>query len=265
MLTQIEFMVLHQRTMEEMVLGLMIWGGTFPVETTEILGGSIEGSGQSGIHVGGRGVTISGMHIEGNSVNYAGYGISAPANALTSNVVLGCYFYNNGNDTNHISHVQGVTVNSTVNSILAVFALGSTSQSYIRDGYLNMGSNGYLFVGDNTGMYNVNGEVWIETSGSSKNLNIKGYGGFDAAIKLNGKVQYNADGTIINAGKGTYFLSAMPSSGSYTQGDWVRNTAPTIQGTAPNRYIVKGWYRLTTGSTHVLNTDWWEERISNGS
>ena len=240
-------------------------GGTFPVETTEILGGSIEGSGQSGIHVGGRGVTISGMHIEGNSLNYAGYGISAPSNPLTSNVVVGCYFFNNGNDTNHISHVQGITLTTTVQSILAVYALGSTYMSYIRDGYLNMGSSGNVYVGDNTGMYNVSGEVWLQTSGSNKNLNIKGFGGFDAGIKLNGKVLYNADGSIVYAGRSTYFNTAMPTSGTFTQGDYCRNTVPTIQGTAPNRYIVKGWYRLTTGSSNVLNTDWWEERVSNGS
>lgn len=45
--------------------------------------------------------------------------------------------------------------------------------------------------------------------------------------------------------------SAMPSSGTYVTGHFVRNTAPTA--TAPF-----GWSRLTIGSGHTLNTDWKE-------
>lgn len=43
--------------------------------------------------------------------------------------------------------------------------------------------------------------------------------------------------------------STMPSAGNYTAGDFVWNEAPALNG-------IMGWRRLTTGSDHVLNTDW---------
>jgi parallel beta-helix repeat protein len=46
--------------------------------------------------------------------------------------------------------------------------------------------------------------------------------------------------------------SAMPSSGTYVIGHFVRNTAPAIS----TGKVLMGWSRLTTGSGHVLDTDW---------
>lgn len=46
--------------------------------------------------------------------------------------------------------------------------------------------------------------------------------------------------------------AAMPSSGAWAQGDFVRNSNPVIA----NGAVVFGWYRDTTGSGHVAGTDW---------
>ena len=43
---------------------------------------------------------------------------------------------------------------------------------------------------------------------------------------------------------------AMPTTGMWHQGDYVRNTAPTASSP------VKGWLRLTTGTGSTLGTDW---------
>lgn len=43
--------------------------------------------------------------------------------------------------------------------------------------------------------------------------------------------------------------AAMPSLGSWAQGDYVANNTPAANG-------VLGWLRLTTGSAHVAGTDW---------
>ena len=59
--------------------------------------------------------------------------------------------------------------------------------------------------------------------------------------------------------------SAMPTTGSYQQGDYVLNSAPAVAGGAGSRYVVRGWTRLTTGSAHVLNTDWVEDRGLTGT
>jgi hypothetical protein len=64
-----------------------------------------------------------------------------------------------------------------------------------------------------------------------------------------------------------YSSAVLPGSGSYSGGDYVSctdNTVRTWAGTPAGlvgaHYIVKGWFRLTTGATHVLGTDWAEDR-----
>ncbi|HEY1605057.1 MAG TPA: hypothetical protein VGF77_05620 [Allosphingosinicella sp.] len=46
--------------------------------------------------------------------------------------------------------------------------------------------------------------------------------------------------------------SAMPSSGTYGEGDFVHNTLPSVS----SGKVLTGWIRLTSGSGNVLNTDW---------
>lgn len=64
-------------------------------------------------------------------------------------------------------------------------------------------------------------------------------------------------------------LDAMPNSGTYVQGQFVRNRNPvaTIVNTVTGGggSYVFGWIRLTTGSSHVLGTDWeavWVSTVS---
>lgn len=65
----------------------------------------------------------------------------------------------------------------------------------------------------------------------------------------------------------TFFgkAAAMPTTGSWVQGDYLANTAPAILGSAGSRYVVEGWKRITTGSGNVLNTDWTEDRGLTGT
>lgn len=60
-------------------------------------------------------------------------------------------------------------------------------------------------------------------------------------------------------------LSAMPTSGYWRQGDYVHNTAPSVLGSASSQYTIRGWTRITTGATNVLNTDWVEDRGLTGT
>ncbi|WP_276353959.1 hypothetical protein [Cohnella caldifontis] len=69
---------------------------------------------------------------------------------------------------------------------------------------------------------------------------------------------------LVQGGLKTTYASAKPTSGSYNQGDYVRNAKPVKSGNRGSRYVVKGWIRLTTGSNHVLNTDWAEDRSLTG-
>jgi len=61
----------------------------------------------------------------------------------------------------------------------------------------------------------------------------------------------------------------MPTTGTYSLGTFIRNIAPILAGsggyvTANQKYTVRGWTKLNTGSTNGLNTDWVEERVLTG-
>jgi hypothetical protein len=59
--------------------------------------------------------------------------------------------------------------------------------------------------------------------------------------------------------------TAMPTTGYRTVGDKHVNITPAVLGVAASRYTVTGWTRITTGSAHVLNTDWVEQRSLTGT
>tara|TARA_R110000803_G_scaffold61535_1_gene121390 strand:- start:2938 stop:4836 length:1899 start_codon:yes stop_codon:yes gene_type:complete len=76
------------------------------------------------------------------------------------------------------------------------------------------------------------------------------YGGFDALIVLNNRQSVSSFASML---------------GSWVQGDFVWNRSTTEVGTTPNKYVVIGWSRLTSGSANVLNTDWVESRVLTGN
>ena len=57
----------------------------------------------------------------------------------------------------------------------------------------------------------------------------------------------------------------LPTTGTYVLGLYVPKLIPVVQGAATSQYVVQGWVRLTTGSAHVLNTDWAEVRTLTGT
>lgn len=67
--------------------------------------------------------------------------------------------------------------------------------------------------------------------------------------------QVNAlsDGSIVAIDNS---LTTAPTSGTWKQGDFVRNSAPVEAGAASSKYVITGWIRVTDGDTNVLNTDW---------
>ncbi len=65
------------------------------------------------------------------------------------------------------------------------------------------------------------------------------------------------------AGRKVEYADAMPTTGSYTQGDYVRNRIPTKD--AITNMTLLGWIRLTTGAAHVAGVDWSLEYVSHTS
>lgn len=58
---------------------------------------------------------------------------------------------------------------------------------------------------------------------------------------------------------------SMPSSGFAIAGMTVLSATLTQSGTGGSQYTIIGWRRLTTGTNHVLNTDWRELRALTGN
>ena len=63
----------------------------------------------------------------------------------------------------------------------------------------------------------------------------------------------------------TNAATSVPTTGTWKQGDWVRNSTPVEAGVATAKYVVTGWIRITSGSGNVLNTDWVATRSATGN
>lgn len=42
--------------------------------------------------------------------------------------------------------------------------------------------------------------------------------------------------------------TAAPTTGTYAQGDFIRNSAPTESGTAGSKYVIHGWQCVASGT-----------------
>jgi len=71
----------------------------------------------------------------------------------------------------------------------------------------------------------------------------------EVALQVNGLTEGRI-GSVTNA------YTSAPTTGTWKQGDFIRNSAPVEAGVALSKYVVTGWLRVTTGSGNVLNTDW---------
>jgi hypothetical protein len=59
--------------------------------------------------------------------------------------------------------------------------------------------------------------------------------------------------------------STMPTSGKYCAGHRVIASSPAVAGAGGSQYMITGWWRVSTGTGHVLDTDWRELRTLTGT
>jgi hypothetical protein len=120
------------------------------------------------------------------------------------------------------------------------------------------GFTAHDILSDN-GTNNVVGNVCL--SAITNNIRAKG----NVANNI-GTIYYFRTGTFSTIGliKITYD-EAVPTTGSYNAGDICWKVNPSVSGSGGSQYVVHGWRRLTTGSNHVLNTDWVEMRMLTGT
>lgn len=123
------------------------------------------------------------------------------------------------------------------------------------------GTQTRAFFSDGTGVLRI---------GDGTTLSNHALGSFDwrggpvipsGSASLGGNAGHNGVSFVLRIPK-SYIAEVMPTSGAfYVPSDYVKKTNPVKTGFVgqPN-YVIKGWIRLTTGSGHVLNTDWVEDR-----
>lgn len=109
--------------------------------------------------------------------------------------------------------------------------------------------------------------VYADFVGSGDNVSNKGVRNLPSAVN-NIIVPIDGDPTSATFGniQNTVltYSASIPTTGRYLYGHRVL-TAYNINGTAGSRYSITGWWRATTGSGHVLNTDWVEIRTLTGT
>lgn len=212
-------------------------------------------------------------HFENTSVNLeAGFpnvSVTLTADDGSGPVTSTDYTSGNGDDGSYIGQIDGVGEYGVITAFYAIANFFGFSSDYPFkleeiNVNLNFGTSGADFSADN---------LMVSVGQPSVEIFAKGFEG----IKQDLGWRYDYDSTALqrymvpaentaimgmdvigvetNEGvvRRIFFASAMPSSGTYRQGDIVKNTGGTIDG---NNMVLTGWYRLTTGSAHVAGTDW---------
>lgn len=110
--------------------------------------------------------------------------------------------------------------------------------------------------------------VYADFVASGDNVGNKGVRNLPSAayniiVPINGDPTTSTFGQIANTVQ--MQSVAIPTTGRYVAGHRVSKNIGTVAGGAGSQYIINGWTRLTTGSTHVLNTDWAEMRTLTGT
>lgn len=67
----------------------------------------------------------------------------------------------------------------------------------------------------------------------------------------------------IKVTKNDFYSDAIPTNGTYPIGTYIINSRCRLQwdSVLTKSKIIKGWIRVTEGNTHILGTDWIEDRI----
>lgn len=168
---------------------------------------------------GGYGETIKGYYL-------ACYGVDA--NSVRGLIVQGNYIY--GGHANKFSSTAGQAQHGIILTKVDGFRI---SENLFRDWESNCvynNSTGINGVIENNPI--VSGSVPAITN----------------SIPGSVRVQNNGLGRKVEG------RTSVPTSGSYTAGDYVENTGAAVIDTS--NMVLTGWRRMTTGSGHTVGTDW---------
>lgn len=110
--------------------------------------------------------------------------------------------------------------------------------------------------------------VYADFAGAGNNASNKGVrnlppAAYNIIVPIDGDPTSSTFGQIANTVQ--MRSAAIPAAGRYVAGHRVLKDAAVVAGAASSQYVITGWVRATTGSGHVLNTDWYEMRTLTGT
>ncbi|WP_024912261.1 phage head-binding domain-containing protein [Chania multitudinisentens] len=182
--------------------------------------------------------------------NYSSDVIQTSANIK----VIGAQFYEYGLDNAQRAAIATTTSTNPNITILGTKIDGASGTQ--TRGVYGTTSTGTLTLGDGTNISGATLESFNWAFGPVRAGN---------GVTISGAPAKNSTSFISNIPH-IYPVESMPTRGNYFKpGDYAQMTKPvkTNFASVPN-YVVKGWVRLTSanssGTNHVLNTDWVEDR-----
>jgi len=194
-------------------------------------------------------------------VNGSGSGVGGSQISITDNIFdIDPYFKHAGHNSNNTWAATTSTYGMYANFVIGLYLSGNTFKNCANTGLgissstLPSGAN-YIYADFTSGGLNDAGtNLGVRLIPSLRNT---------VVIPIIGDPTSATYGQIRN----TILLSSntQPSTGYYIQGAFVQKSTATVAGTSPNQYVVTGYWRLTTGNSHVANTDWIETRSLTGT
>lgn len=194
----------------------------------------------------------------GHGVSYTDVGSGVGARHVVvshNNFDLDPYFRATNHNTDNTWTDTGTVIALVPSSNLAMISHGNT--------FKNMAFTG---VGGN--VVNAGGNIVYCDFVSQSNASNKGV---RSMLPPKNNIIISIDGDPLSATFGSIQSTPLvtsptiPTTGRYITGAFVEKETPAVLGVAASRYTVTGWWRLTGGTGHVLDTDWTEQRTLTGT
>jgi parallel beta-helix repeat protein len=216
--------------------------------------------------ISGNRVIDSGRH--GIFVETAGNSVTVKDNIVKSNNENGVYIYNTPNcivesNISKNNKQNGIKLNLASNTVVSNNQIKDNSQQTVNTfsgiksefSYNSTITNNVISGVSHQYGYHLDSENYVTSLVFDGNQIVDvGTGWFN----------FSGDtliGKVTNGKRNFYKASSSPTSGSWRKGDYITNITPTLIGTTPNRYSVKGWLRLTDGANNTWGVDWWEDKV----
>jgi len=171
------------------------------------------------------------------------------------------YFKNPNHNSNNTWALTNASYGINASNLMGLYASGNVFKNCSTTGLENFSN--IIYPSGKNFIYADFTSGGLNDFGTNKGVRIIPAIANTLVIPISGDPTSPNYGKILNSVVTSSF--SQPNNGYYIRGTFVENANPTVLGSSPNQYIVSGWIRLTTGNSHVANTDWIEQRTLTGT